>query len=64
MANDVKSKVILGLEVNEFRKGIQKVDSSLKKMSRQFQNLGGLIGASFAVSHIQQFGKEDRKSVV
>ena len=58
MANDVKSKVILGLEVNEFRKGIQKVDSSLKKMSRQFQNLGGLIGATFAVSQLQQFGKE------
>lgn len=46
------------MDVNEFRKGIQKVDSSIKSISRQFQNLGGLIGASFAVSHIQQFAQE------
>tara|TARA_R110002073_G_scaffold336318_1_gene532252 strand:+ start:659 stop:2149 length:1491 start_codon:yes stop_codon:yes gene_type:complete len=55
---DATSKVILGIDVREFRKGIQKVDSSLKGISRKFQNLGGVIGASFAVSHIQKFGAE------
>jgi hypothetical protein len=58
MANDVKSKVVLGIDVNEFRRGITQVDSSIKGISRQFQNLGGIIGASFAVGHIINFGKE------
>lgn len=58
MANDVRSKVVLGIDVNEFRRGITQVDSSIKGISRQFQNLGGIIGASFAVGHIVQFGKE------
>ena len=58
MAQDATSKVILGMDVREFRKGIQKVDSSLKGISRKFQNLGGVIGASFAVSAIQKFGAE------
>ena len=58
MANDVRSKVVLGIDVMEFRRGIAKVDSSIKGISRQFQNLGGIIGASFAVSHIQQFTVE------
>jgi hypothetical protein len=55
---DTTANVFLGLNVNEFRKGIQQVDSSLKGMSQQLNNLGGLIGASFAVSHIQQFAQE------
>ena len=55
---DVRSKVVLGIDVNEFRRGITQVDSSIKGISRQFQNLGGVIGASFAVSHIQQFTVE------
>jgi len=55
---DATSKVILGIDVREFRKGIQKVDSSIKGISKKFQNLGGVIGASFAVSHIQRFGAE------
>ena len=58
MANDVKSKVILGIDVNEFRQGIQKVDSSIKTMSRQFQNLGGVIGAAFVIGKIQAFSSE------
>jgi len=58
MAQDVRSKVILGIDVNEFRRGIAQVDASIKKISGQFQNLGGLIGASFAVSRIQQFASE------
>lgn len=58
MANDVRSKVVLGIDVNEFRRGITQVDSSIKGISRQFQNLGGIIGASFAVGQIQQFTVE------
>ena len=58
MAQDIRSKVVLGIDVNEFRQGITKVDSSIKGISRQFQNLGGIIGASFAVSKIQQFTVE------
>ena len=46
---DVRSKVVLGIDVNEFRRGITQVDSSIKGISKQFQNLGGIIGASFAV---------------
>ena len=55
---DATSKVILGMDVREFRKGISQVDNSIKNISRKFNNLGGVIGASFAVSHIQKFGAE------
>lgn len=55
---DVRSKVVLGIDVNEFRRGITQVDSSIKGISKQFQNLGGIIGASFAVSQIQAFTSE------
>ena len=58
MAQDATSKVILGMDVREFRKGISQVDSSIKSMSRKFQNLGGIIGASFAFSKIQAFSQE------
>jgi len=58
MAQDIRSKVILGMDVNEFRRGITQVDNSIKGISKQFQNLGGLIGASFAVSQIQEFVSE------
>lgn len=52
---DTTSSVILGLDVKEFRRGITQVDSSLKQMSRQFSDLGGLIGASFAGAKLQEF---------
>jgi len=55
---DVRSKVVLGIDVNEFRRGITQVDSSIKGISKQFQNLGGIIGASFAISKLQEFGSE------
>ena len=58
MANDISSKVILGIDTNEFRRGISQVDNSIKGISKQFQNLGGIIGASFAVSQIQAFASE------
>lgn len=55
MSRDITTKVIMGMDVSQFRKGVQSVDSSLRGMSKRFQNLGGLIGATFAVSQIQQF---------
>lgn len=58
MAKDVRSNVILGIDVNEFRRGITQVDSSLRRIHGQFQNLGGVIGASFAVAKIQAFTSE------
>jgi hypothetical protein len=58
MANDVTSKVILGLDPSEFRRGIQQVDAQLKQTSRLFGNLGQAIGAAFAVSQIQAFAAE------
>ena len=55
---DVTSKVILGIDPSEFRRGIQQVDAKLKETSRLFQNLGQTIGAAFAVSQIQAFASE------
>jgi len=58
MTNDITSKVIIGMDVKQFRKGVQNVDSSIRRMSKRFQNLGSIIGASFAFSQIQSFGAE------
>jgi hypothetical protein len=55
---DVTSKVLLGLDAAEFRRGIQQVDSQLKQTSKNFANLGAMIGASFAGAEIIAFGKE------
>lgn len=55
---DITSKVIFGIDPSEFRRGIQQVDSKLKQVSNQFNNLGGLIGATFAVTQLTAFGKE------
>lgn len=58
MSNDVTSKVILGLDPSEFRRGIQKVDAQLKQTSKLLSNLGAAVGAAFAVSQIQAFASE------
>ena len=55
---DVTSKVLLGLDAAEFRRGIQQVDAQLKQTSKSFANLGAMIGASFAGAEIIAFGKE------
>jgi len=52
---DVTSKVLLGLDANEFRQGIQQVDAKLKETSKLLSNLGTLIGASFAGAAIKDF---------
>jgi hypothetical protein len=58
MANDVTSKVILGLDPSEFRRGIQQVDAKLKETAKQFNNLGGVIGAAFAGGAIISFAQD------
>jgi hypothetical protein len=58
MANDVTSKVILGLDPSEFRRGIQQVDAKLKETAGLFDNLGKAIGAAFVVGHVQAFAIE------
>ena len=50
MAGNIARKVILGIDVSQFRKGITQVDAQMKGMSRQMNNLGGLIGATFAAA--------------
>ncbi len=55
---DATSKVILGMDVRQFRKGIAQVDNSLKNISKKFNNLGGVIGATFVVSGLQRFSAE------
>ncbi len=52
---DVTSKVLLGLDANEFRQGIQQVDAKLKETSKLLTNLGALVGASFAGAAIKDF---------
>ena len=55
---DATSKVILGMDVREFRKGIAQVDNSIKSISKKFNNLGGIIGATFVVTGLQRFSAE------
>ena len=61
MANDVTSKVLLGLDAKEFRRGIQQVDAKLKETSKLFSNLGQAIGAAFIVGQVQAFAAETIK---
>jgi hypothetical protein len=58
MANDVTSKVILGLDPSEFRRGIQQVDAKLKETSKLFGNLGQAVGAAFAGAQIISFAQD------
>lgn len=58
MANDVTSKVILGLDPSDFRRSIQQVDARLKETAKQFNNLGGVIGAAFAGGAILNFAQD------
>ena len=58
MASNIARKVILGIDVSQFRKGITQVDSQMKGLSRQMSNLGGLIGATFVASIVGDFVME------
>ena len=61
MADQIISRLLLGLDTREFRNGIQNLDRDLKGFSSNLSNLGGFIGATFAVGIIQQFGAEALK---
>ena len=52
------TKILLGVDTTQFRKGLANADAALKKFSGQLQNLGGLIGATFIGSKIASFTKQ------
>jgi len=58
MADDVKKKIILGVDVRAFRRGIQNVDQDLKKMSKTTDFLGKAIGAAFALDIVANFARD------
>ena len=58
---NIARKVILGIDVSQFRKGITKVDAQMKGLSKQMNSLGGLIGATFAVAVVGDFVMESMK---
>jgi hypothetical protein len=58
MAKNINVKYILGLDVNEFRTGMQRVSGTLNNMQNQFNNLGRTIGGVFAGYQIKQFTQE------
>jgi hypothetical protein len=58
MADQIISRLLLGLDTREFRNGIRNADRSLQDFSKNVQNIGNLIGASFAVGIIQDFTME------
>jgi hypothetical protein len=58
MADTIISRLLLGLDTREFRNGIRNLDRDLQGFSKNIQNLGGFIGATFAVGVIQDFTME------
>ena len=58
MADQIISRLLLGLDTREFRNGIRNADRELQGFSKNVQNIGNLIGASFAVGIIQDFTME------
>jgi hypothetical protein len=58
MADTIISRLLLGLDTKEFRNGIRTADRELQNFSKNIQNIGNVIGASFAVSIIQDFTME------
>ena len=58
---NIARKVILGIDVSQFRKGITKVDAQMKGLSKMMNNLGGLIGATFVASIVGDFVMESIK---
>ena len=58
MADTIISRLLLGLDTREFRNGIRNADRELQNFSKNIQNIGNVIGASFAVGVIQDFAFE------
>jgi hypothetical protein len=58
MADQIISRLLLGLDTREFRNGIRNADRDLEQFSKNVKNIGNLIGASFAVGVLQDFTME------
>jgi hypothetical protein len=58
MADQIISRLLLGLDTREFRNGIRNADRDLEQFGKNVKNIGNIIGASFAVGVIQDFTME------
>jgi hypothetical protein len=61
MANDVTSKVLLGLDAKEFRRGIQQVDAKLKKPASFLITLAKLLVPRLSWALVKAFAAETIK---
>lgn len=58
MADTIVSRLLFGIDTREFRNGIRNMDRDLQALSKNIQNIGNVIGATFAVGLIQDFAIE------
>ena len=58
MADQIISRLLLGLDTREFRNGIQQADRELKSWSKGIDKIGEMLGAAFAVGVIADFTME------
>ena len=52
MADQIISRLLLGLDTREFRNGIRQADKELKDWSKGVGKIGEMLGAAFAVGII------------
>lgn len=58
MADQIISRLLLGLDTREFRNGIRQADKELKDWSKGIGKIGDMLGAAFAVGVIADFTME------
>ena len=58
MADQIISRLLLGLDTREFRNGIRQADRELKSWSKGIDKIGEMLGAAFAVGVIADFTME------
>ncbi len=58
MADQIISRLLLGLDTREFRNGIRQADKELKSWSNGVGKIGEMLGAAFAVGVIADFTME------
>jgi hypothetical protein len=58
MADQIISRLLLGLDTREFRNGIRNADRELKDWSKGIGKIGDMLGAAFAVGLIADFTME------
>jgi hypothetical protein len=58
MADQIISRLLLGLDTREFRNGIRQADKELKDWSKGVGKIGEMLGAAFAVGIIADFTME------